>query len=281
MVPPWHPGHLRPAQAVCSQPPEHQPLCCQSVGLKQQSWKTCTHHLAGCMQPCPQQTCRPGPLHQHHRQCWFALQLASQQQLEVRSSCDQRWAPRLWKLPDRHCHSHWWPAKQPGSLHRTRWYPPVTSAGPLGGCGNCPGSRWSCRHWPWCTSAQGSGKRPSPGWGRMTTLTCNPCCAVHVMCGAGFWLQCRAWMQHCWPLQHAALPLHLFCRTHSIAELYAGTRWQQQQQETGGCAVHPVCGGHKHMGCCTVRGSISIAAGKLSWRGLVFQSQQLVAGVLL
>ena len=158
VVPPWHPGHLRPAQALCSQLPEHLPLCCQSVGLKQQRWRTCMHPLAGCIHPCPQ-ACRPGPPHQHHhRPCWPALQLASQQQLEVPSSCHQRWGPRLWKLLSRHCHSQCWPANQPGSPHRTLWFPPVTSAGPLGDCDNCPGSRWFCRHWPWCTSAQGQGQ---------------------------------------------------------------------------------------------------------------------------
>ena len=72
-------------------------LCCQSIGPKQQRWKTCTHHLAGCMHPCPW-TCRSAPPHPHcHKQCWPALRLASQQQLEVPTSCDQHWGPQLCK----------------------------------------------------------------------------------------------------------------------------------------------------------------------------------------
>ncbi len=42
-----------------------------------------------------------------------------------------------------------------------------------------------------------------------------------------------------------------------------------------------LCEEHKHLRCCTATCSISAAAGKLSWRGLVLQSQQLLAGVHL
>ncbi len=201
-------------------------LCCQSIGPKQQRWKTCTHHLAGCMHPCPW-TCRSAPhtstatsnagLHcgWPHNSNWRSPPPAIS--IGVPSFVNQ----------DRHRHSQCWSTQQPGSLHKTRWFPPVTSVGPLGDCGNCPGLRWSCRHWPWCTSAQGRGSTPSAGWGTMTMLTCSPGCAVHLLCGAGTWMmfERRAQMQHCRPPQHAALPVRPLCRTRSLAGLYAGARW--------------------------------------------------------
>ena len=188
------------------------------------------HHLAGCMHPWPQ-TCRPSLPHQRTATGNAGLHCISPRNSNWRSPPPAITAGLL-DSGSWHCHSRCWPAQQPGSPNKTRWFPPATSAGPLGGCGNCPGSRWSCHRWPWCTSAQGRASTPSAGLGQHGHIDMQPwvCSAPYVRAGGLDVTQCVG----------AALPVHLVCRTHSHAELYAGAGWQQQQQVACGCAAHPV-----------------------------------------